>query len=63
MGGCYEASLSQDEEMMGIIPRILKDLFKGIQERPDCDFKVRVSYLEVTEKIYKLPLIITGNLK
>ncbi|XP_025088015.1 chromosome-associated kinesin KIF4-like [Pomacea canaliculata] len=47
MGGCYEASLSQDEEMMGIIPRILKDLFKGIQERPDCDFKVRVSYLEI----------------
>ncbi|XP_076467729.1 chromosome-associated kinesin KIF4A-like isoform X3 [Babylonia areolata] len=47
MGGCYEASLNQDEEAMGIIPRILRDLFNGITERTDYTFKVTVSYLEI----------------
>jgi hypothetical protein len=47
MGGCYEASLSQDEELMGIIPRILRDLFAGIAERTEYEFSVKVSYLEV----------------
>ncbi|KAL8585680.1 hypothetical protein ACOMHN_053178 [Nucella lapillus] len=47
MGGCYEASLNQDEEAMGIIPRILRDLFNGITERNDYSFKVTVSYLEI----------------
>ncbi|XP_070197100.1 chromosome-associated kinesin KIF4-like isoform X2 [Littorina saxatilis] len=47
MGGIYEASLSQDEEAMGIIPRIIRDLFEGIAERPEYTFKVTVSYLEI----------------
>ena len=47
MGGCYEASLNQDEDAMGIIPRILRDLFTGIAERPEYSFKITVSYLEV----------------
>ena len=47
MGGCYEASLSQDEMAMGIIPRILRDLFRGIADRPEYNFQVCVSYLEV----------------
>ena len=50
MGGCYEASLNQDEEAMGIIPRILRDLFIGINEREEYDFTVKVSYLEVSCK-------------
>jgi len=47
MGGCYEESLNQDEDAMGIIPRILRDLFTGIAERPEYSFKITVSYLEV----------------
>ncbi|XP_076446385.1 chromosome-associated kinesin KIF4A-like isoform X13 [Babylonia areolata] len=47
MGGCYEAYLSQDEDAMGIIPRILRDLFRGISEKSEYSFRVTVSYLEI----------------
>ncbi|XP_067664129.1 chromosome-associated kinesin KIF4A-like [Haliotis asinina] len=48
MGGCYEASLTQDEEQMGVIPRVLRELFQGIDERKDeTDFSISVSYLEI----------------
>ncbi|KAK7485932.1 hypothetical protein BaRGS_00022798 [Batillaria attramentaria] len=48
MGGCYDASATDDnDDIMGIIPRILRDLFDGIQDRPEYDFNVKVSYLEI----------------
>lgn len=47
MGGCYEASLNEDETEMGIIPRVIRELFNGINERKNSDFTVKVSYLEV----------------
>lgn len=48
MGGYYEAAHEQNEEEMGIIPRILRDLYSGIQDHPDSLFKIKVSYLEVS---------------
>lgn len=47
MGGCYEASLNEDETEMGIIPRVIRELFNGINERKNSDFTVKVSYLEI----------------
>lgn len=47
MGGCYDAAADGDDDIMGIIPRILADLFSGIEDRSDYDFKVKVSYLEI----------------
>ena len=48
MGGCYEASLKEDLDAMGIIPRVLRELFHRIEEHEDSDFLVKVSYLEVS---------------
>ncbi|XP_078326177.1 chromosome-associated kinesin KIF4-like isoform X2 [Crassostrea virginica] len=47
MGGCYEASLNEDETEMGIIPRVIRELFNGISDRKDSEFNVKVSYLEI----------------
>jgi hypothetical protein len=47
MGGCYEASLNEEEAEMGIIPRVIRELFNGIADRPETEFSVKVSYLEV----------------
>ncbi|KAJ8303169.1 hypothetical protein KUTeg_019565 [Tegillarca granosa] len=47
MGGCYEASLNEDQEEMGIIPRVLKELFQGITDKTESIFVVKVSYLEI----------------
>ncbi|GFO46913.1 chromosome-associated kinesin kif4a [Plakobranchus ocellatus] len=52
MGG-YEASLEGDEDAMGVIPRILREVFQIIVDKKDFKFAVRVSYLE----IYKEDLI------
>ncbi|KAK3099287.1 hypothetical protein FSP39_002071 [Pinctada imbricata] len=43
MGG----SLHIDSDTMGIIPRVLMELFKGIEEIEDSEFSICVSYLEV----------------
>ena len=49
MGGCYEDSLSGDEASMGIIPRVLKELFNGFENKAaEFDFDVKVSYIEVS---------------
>ena len=48
MGGCYEDSLSGDEDSMGVIPRVLRDIFKGIETRTQLDISVKVSYMEVS---------------
>ena len=46
MGG-YEASLEGDEDAMGVIPRILREVFQTIEHKTDSTFSVKVSYMEV----------------
>ncbi|RUS72535.1 hypothetical protein EGW08_019702 [Elysia chlorotica] len=46
MGG-YEASLEGDEDAMGVIPRILREVFEIIEQKTDSTFAVKVSYMEI----------------
>ncbi|KAK3794959.1 hypothetical protein RRG08_001105 [Elysia crispata] len=46
MGG-YEASLEGDEDAMGVIPRILREVFQTIEHKTDSTFSVKVSYMEI----------------
>jgi len=49
MGGAYGISVDGIEEMTGIIPRVIRDLYAGMQERAEeFEFVVKISYLEVT---------------
>lgn len=52
MGGGYEESLKMDPDGMGIIPRIVQEIFNTANEKENYKFKVSVSYLEVTVFIY-----------
>jgi len=48
MGGSYGVSLSGIEEITGVIPRVIHDLFQGISERSDeFQFSTKISYLEI----------------
>jgi len=48
MGGAYGISIDGIEEMTGIIPRVIHELFSGVQERTETfEFIVKISYLEV----------------
>jgi len=48
MGGAYGISIDSIEDMTGIIPRVIRDLYAGLQERVESfDFVVKISYLEV----------------
>jgi len=47
MGGGYEASLKMDPDGMGIIPRIVQEVFNEIREQEENTYTVNVSYLEV----------------
>lgn len=44
MGGCYDMDSKTE---LGVIPRVVQELFKGMDERPDYSFCVKVSYLEI----------------
>ncbi|XP_038063245.1 chromosome-associated kinesin KIF4A-like [Patiria miniata] len=44
MGSGYNLT---DEETMGIIPRVITDLFMGIDDRPDTEFLLKCTYLEI----------------
>ncbi|MEE6508535.1 hypothetical protein FKM82_021704 [Ascaphus truei] len=46
MGGAYSQDHS-DELAVGVIPRVIRSLFKEIEERPDWEFLLKVSYLEI----------------
>ena len=51
MGGCFNTCSSQeeDEHELGVIPRVLRDLFSSINMRAEeKHFQVKVSYLEVS---------------
>ena len=47
MGGGYEDSLKMDPERMGIIPRIVQDVFNIMGDKEQYKYTVHVSYLEV----------------
>ncbi|KAH9489789.1 Chromosome-associated kinesin kif4a [Bulinus truncatus] len=47
MGGCYEASLEGDEDDMGVIPRVLRDIFLTIKDKDSMEYSVTVSYIEI----------------
>ena len=48
MGGAYGLGPDEDEDIVGIIPRVIRDLFSGIKEKQsEHVFNIKVSYLEV----------------
>ena len=48
MGGAYGLGPDDNENIVGIIPRVIQDLYNGVRERSDeNDFTIKVSYLEV----------------
>ena len=50
MGGAYGLGPDEDEDIVGIIPRVIRDLFAGIKEKQsEHIFNVKVSYLEVSK--------------
>ncbi|XP_064933426.1 chromosome-associated kinesin KIF4 isoform X1 [Columba livia] len=46
MGGTYTAN-QEDEPSVGVIPRVIKLLFKEKEQRQDWEFDLKVSYLEI----------------
>ena len=44
MGGCYDVNSGTEK---GVISRVLQELFDGMKEKPDNNFSVKVSCLEV----------------
>ena len=49
MGGGYGVSLETDNDVVGVIPRVIRELFSGIKDVEDkFEFVVKVSYLEVS---------------
>ncbi|KFO85464.1 Chromosome-associated kinesin KIF4, partial [Buceros rhinoceros silvestris] len=46
MGGTYTAN-QEEEPSVGVIPRVIKLLFKEKEQRQDWDFVLKVSYLEI----------------
>ncbi|XP_063793175.1 chromosome-associated kinesin KIF4A [Pseudophryne corroboree] len=46
MGGAYTHD-QENEPVVGVIPRVVKALFKEIEERSDWEFLLTVSYLEI----------------
>nr|XP_012803214.2 chromosome-associated kinesin KIF4A-like [Jaculus jaculus] len=46
MGGAYTAE-QEDEPTVGIIPRVIRLLFKEIDKKNDSEFTLKVSYLEI----------------
>ena len=51
MGGCYDLNPGTEK---GVIPRVMQELFDGMEEKPDYNFSVKVSYLEVNISCRKL---------
>ena len=50
MGSAYCVSeVGAVDEVTGVIPRVVHDIFKGIDERKSYEFLVKVSYVEVSE--------------
>ena len=47
MGGGYDLEDTTNNELRGVIPRVILDLFEGFKERTDMKFVTKVSYIEV----------------
>lgn len=47
MGGGYDLDDTASDDMLGIIPRVIRDLYEGFTERTDYSFTAKVSYIEV----------------
>ncbi len=50
MGGAYGLGPEEDDDIVGIIPRVIRDLFEEIKDQEanmSYVFSVKVSYLEV----------------
>ena len=47
MGGGIEMCSSSDENVAGIIPRVINVLFNRVQDDEEFDYNIRVTYLEV----------------
>ena len=47
-GGFGMCSPNAEEELQGVIPRVISDIYDGIQEHDGFDFIIRASYLEVS---------------
>uniref|UniRef100_A0A8C4Q3F9 Kinesin-like protein n=1 Tax=Eptatretus burgeri TaxID=7764 RepID=A0A8C4Q3F9_EPTBU len=45
MGGTY--TTTQDDNEVGVIPRVIHHLFNGISQRSETEFVLKVSYLEI----------------
>lgn len=59
MGGAYTQD-QEHEPTVGVIPRVIRTLFREIEQRPDWEFILTVSYLEIyNEEI--LDLLSFGN--
>lgn len=48
MGGAY-TSAQENDPSVGVIPRVIRRIFKEQEKRTDCEFCLSVSYLEVSE--------------
>lgn len=48
MGGAY-TSAQENDPSVGVIPRVIRRIFKEREKRTDCEFCLSVSYLEVSE--------------
>ncbi|XP_040190389.1 chromosome-associated kinesin KIF4A [Rana temporaria] len=46
MGGTYTHD-QENEPSVGVIPRVIKALFREIEQRSDWEFQIKVSYLEI----------------
>lgn len=55
MGGAY-TSAQENDPSVGVIPRVIRRIFKEQEKRTDCEFCLSVSYLEVSEhnNLYRL---------
>ena len=48
MGGAYGISVDSIEDVTGIIPRVIRELYAGVNEQSaEFEFIVKISYLEV----------------
>lgn len=48
MGGAY-TSAQENDPVVGVIPRVIRRIFKEQEKKTDCEVCLSVSYLEVSE--------------
>jgi kinesin family protein 4/21/27 len=53
MGTAYKSDI--DSELLGVIPRAVRDIFRMISEKEDSDYVVKVSFIELyNEQLFDL---------